>query len=110
MLLEVILSVLIIATGVIFIIRSYSASLRASGISTGLTKAVFLLEEKIFDADIKDFRGGMKETEDKGSEDDYAWTLTAQPDEKEKITSLGVQLVWKKYIINIQTLRKFREG
>lgn len=109
MLLEVILSVLIIASGVMFIMRSYVTSIRASEISTGLTKACLFLEDKLFDIDMKGFGEGVEETEDSGAEEGYAWNLIGHVDDKEKITDVRLQLAWKRHLINIATLRKYKE-
>lgn len=95
MLLEVILSVLIIASGLSFIIRSYSTSLKATNIAKSLQRACLFLEEKLFELDMK---GNIEEGQTSGvfeGGENYSWYLTAEPlDEKEEINKVGLSVVY----------------
>ena len=76
MLLEVIMSVVIIASGVVFVIRSYSVSLRATETAKRLTKAVFFLEDELCELELK---GAQVPGERAGAvegDSNYAWRLT----------------------------------
>lgn len=82
MLLEVLLSLLIISSGIVFIIQSYSTSLRAAQVTSALTKACFILEDKLFVQDIKGFRDGIKEGDESDAvegEKYYWFDFSAHP-------------------------------
>ena len=96
MLLEVILSVLVIASGLLFIMRSYSASLKATAVASSLQKACLYLEDKLSELD---FKGKIEEGVQDGSfEDDgnYSWHLDAQPlDDKKEVNTVFLTARYK---------------
>ena len=120
LLLEVILSILVIAFGVVFVIRAYTTSLRGAEITKALTRACFLLEDKLFEVDIKGFGDGIIEGESNGvieEDEDYNWDLAVRPlDDKEqlKINAVDLNMVYIKGRYNkkvgISTFRKYKEG
>ena len=102
MLLEVILSILIIASGVVLVIQSYSTSLKSIDIASALTRACFLLEDKLFELDVAGFKDGIKEGESNEAvegEAHYTFFLGALPlDEKEaiKINKVDLSVLYKR--------------
>jgi hypothetical protein len=114
LLLEVILSVLIIGSVLMLVVRSYSASLKACQVAGGLSKACGLLEDKLFDLDIRGFADGIGETSDSGTfegEPGYLYSVSVNPmgDEK-KLNKVNLQAAWKRHTINVWTYLKFKEG
>lgn len=111
MMLEVILSVIIIASALVFILRSYMASLRAVEVSGRIQKACLALEEKLFELDTK---GELAEGEESGEfeETGYGWALSAQPiDDKKKINSVAVEALYSlKPPRKIKIYTYFRNG
>ena len=119
MLLEVIISVLIIASGLMLVVRSYSASLKASRLAAAVSKAGELLEDEIFGADMKGFKDGIEEQNKEGSidgEPGYNWYLNAAAlDTKEKALNTVNMGVTYKFgnqlrVISISTYFKYKEG
>lgn len=114
LLLEVILSVLIIGSVLMLVVRSYSASLKACQVAGGLSKACGLLEDKIFDLDVRGFTGGIGEASDSGAfegEPGYKYNISVNPmGDKKKLNKVGLQVVWKRHTINVWTFLKFKEG
>ncbi|MCX5716139.1 MAG: hypothetical protein NTV07_04665 [Candidatus Omnitrophica bacterium] len=85
MLLEVILSVVVIATSFVFIMRSYVVSLKATDTARNIQKACLALEDELFELDMK---GELEEGESAGDSQDgaYSWRVYAQPiDDKKEI-------------------------
>ncbi|MBI4336027.1 MAG: type II secretion system protein [Candidatus Omnitrophica bacterium] len=115
MLLEVIMSMIIISFGLLFVMRSYATSIRISTVARGLSRACLLLEDKLFDFDLDGFREGIKETEEEGAvveEPDYKWRAGSQPvgEEREKeLTRLDISMAWKKRVVAVSTILKYRE-
>jgi len=119
MLLEIIVSVLIIASGLMLVVRSYSASLKASRIAAAVSKAGELLEDEIFDLDIKGFKDGLEEQNKEGSidgEPGYDWYLNAAAlDTKEKaLNTVDMGVTYKVgdqlRVISVSTYFKYKEG
>jgi hypothetical protein len=114
LLLEVVLSILMVASGLLFIMRSYSTSLKVSGVARGLTNACFLLEEKLFDMDAKGFKEGVQEGESEGRFEPgpYIWYLQIYTmGDKKEMDKVELRIAWKKQKISISTFRGTkREG
>ena len=114
LLLEVILSVLIIGFVLMLVVRSYSVSLKACQVAGGLSRACGLLEDKIFDLDIKGFSGGIKEENDSGifeGDPGYAYNISVNPiGDTKKINKVDLQATWKRHTISVWTYLKFKEG
>lgn len=114
LLLEVMLSVLIIGSVLTLVARSYGASLKACQIARGLSKACGLLEDKIFDLDIKGFSEGIKEENDSGEvlgEPGYTYNISVNPaGGAKKINKVDLRAMWKGHAINVWTCLKFKEG
>lgn len=92
MLLEVVLSMAIIASSLVFIIRSYVVSLRATETSRRMQKACLMLEEKLFELDAK---GSIEEGASTGEFEGgvYSWQLIAAPiDDKKKINAATLEV------------------
>ncbi|NQU73138.1 MAG: hypothetical protein HQ547_00305 [Candidatus Omnitrophica bacterium] len=120
MLLEVIMSVLIIASGIIFVVRAYSTSLKATETARVLTKACFLLEEKLLELDIEGFKEGVEEGESSTTieeEQHYRCNLAVWPlDDEEglKMNKVNLSVEYRKgnqgREATISTFRKSKEG
>lgn len=120
LLLEVILSVLVIGTGVMLIMRSYSTSLRASDTARVMTGACLILEEKLFELDVKGFKDGVQEGEENGAcegQENYSWAVDIYaPDEKDapRISKVDLGVNYKKggqaKKVAVTTLLKYKEG
>jgi len=77
--LEVVLCVLIIGTGVLLVMRSFTTALRNADIAQALTRACFLLEDTVAEADMKGFNNGIEDG-DTGSacaEPYFRWKVVA---------------------------------
>jgi len=120
MLLEVIMSVLIIASGIVFVVRAYSTSLRASETARVLTKACFLLEEKLLELDIVGFKEGIEETQSSSpieGDQHYKYNLTVWSsggEEEVKINKVNMNVEYKRgnqtREATISTFRKPKES
>lgn len=114
LLLEVILSVLIIGSVLLLVMRSYVTSLRAGQVSRGLSKACYLLEEQIFNYDVRGFGEGLKEeTETEVFKDDptYGFTMAINTiGQTKKLNTVNMGVLWKRHTINIATYLKVKEG
>jgi hypothetical protein len=114
MLLEVILSVLIIGSVLMLVARSYSASLAACQVAGGLSKACGLLEEKLFDLDMKGFADGLARENDSGAfkdEPGCRYDVSVNPlDDVKRIGRLDLRAAWKGHAINVSTYLKLKEG
>jgi Tfp pilus assembly protein PilE len=118
MLLEVIQSIIVIASCVTVVIRSYTASLRLSKTAMAIAKACMLLEERIFDLDLKGFTKGVKEQEAMDpieGHPGYQWSLSSYifgPKEKglnELDMSVAYNVGGIKGKVNIATFRRSNE-
>ena len=79
LLLEVIVSIVIITSALLFVTRSYSVSKQAIERSRGLFKTGLLLEEEMFAFEEKgEISEGYKEGEFSENKD-YLWKITATP-------------------------------
>ena len=119
MLLETMLSVLIIASGVALVIRSYAASLRLSKTAAAMASSCMILEEKLFDMDFKGFYRGLTEEQISDApvgQPGYTWSLTAyglEPEENDLLAveaSVAYKIGSQTRKVNVSTLRKYREG
>jgi hypothetical protein len=114
MLLEVILSVLIIGSFLVMVVRSYAVSLRAGKVAAGLSRSCSLLEGEIFNLDVKGFREGLKEKNTRDffkDEPGYQWSIAVNPmDKPEKINKVVLNMLWKEHVIGISTYLKLKEG
>jgi len=120
LLLEVIMSVLIIASGVMFVIKSYSTSLKGANISQAMTRACFLAEDKLFELEYKGFRDGIPEGESNDSiegEPYYrcgvnSWTVEDKDDPKISRVALTVYYTkgTQSRSLVVQTFLKHSEG
>jgi len=113
-LLEVMLSVLIIASGVLLVLRSYSTSLKVSQVARGLSRSCFFLEDKLFDADVKGFTEGFKEEDAGGVFDEdssYSWRLSIlQNQDWDTLCSADIKVFWKKQVVGALTFLRYKEG
>ncbi len=120
LMLEVMLSVLIIGSGVVFVIQSYSTSLRGTDISLALIKGCFFLEDKLFELDYKGFRGGISDASASDiveGEPYYRWVVQSSPLEDKtniKISRVDLNVYYKKgsqeKVLSIETFLKLKEG
>lgn len=96
LLFEVMISILIVAGSLIFIARAYSASKTAFQRSEELLKTAFLMQEKLFELEV---RGSVEEASFSGefsSDKDHSWKL-----DSESLEGLRLRAV---------TLRVFKKG
>lgn len=115
MLLEVVLSVLVIGTGLLLVIRSYSTSLGATRMAQGLREASLFLEEKLFELDVQ---GEIEQSESSGTIEGYEgyhWYVTAEPfTDEEEMQKVCVSAVYndtnkRTRSVKIYTLLKNKE-
>jgi len=117
LLLEVVLSVSAIAVGLVFVIRSYSSSLRVTDIAQKLSQATLHLEEKLFEQ-VDVMEQGIEEGDTSEKiDDDYKWFISAHPmdqDKNKKLhrVKLGVEYRVGSQIrdVSIATLHPAKEG
>ncbi|MFH1848373.1 MAG: hypothetical protein ABH825_04060 [Candidatus Omnitrophota bacterium] len=97
MLFEVIVSVLIIGTAIVFVVRSFSTSIKAMNIALGLSKASLLAENKISELEMS---GKVpQESEQYGffeGEDSITWAFSCERQEDNKNLALAkLEVDWK---------------
>ena len=96
LLLEVLVSVVAITVGLVYVIRSFSISTRAIATSRDYTKAVSLMEDKLWEIEQK----GMIETgEDEGyfgNDRKFSWKLSAEAEEELPVNKTELVVSWKR--------------
>ena len=97
MLLETLLAILILAVGLTVVLRSFGSSLNALGTSADYTKALLLVEERLWDLEAKGsivpgtFTGEFSE-EDGG----FRWEVKASELTEMRLCETQVTVSWKR--------------
>ncbi|MBL7068661.1 MAG: type II secretion system protein [Candidatus Omnitrophica bacterium] len=95
LLLEVLVSVTMISVGLIYVVRSFSASTRAITTSAKFLNSVSMLEEKLWELEAK---GAIERGRYRGSittDDEYSWEAEVEGLENAPINSLKLKVGWK---------------
>ncbi len=96
LLFEVMISIVIIATGLLYVARSYSSSKDSLQRSTGIVKTSLLLEKKMFEFEEK---GEIEEGEKSGDfeeDEEYSWEITAEFKEDLNLNLVTLEVFQKK--------------
>lgn len=95
MLLEVVLSVFIVAVGVVFVIGSFITSIKAFRVSKAYFDALYLMEEKMWEYEES---GEIEEGKDSGKFKDYKnaeWNVEAEEADEIPLNETTVEVVLK---------------
>ncbi len=95
LLLEVLVSITIIAVGLVYVIRSFSSSTRAIETAAHFLKSVSLIEEKLWEIEAE---GSIEEGRDEGrfeEDEEYGWVLEAEGLEDIPINRLELKVEWE---------------
>ncbi len=95
LLLEVLVSMAIISIGLVYIVRSFSSSMRAIDTSNKFLKSVALIEEKMWEIEAA---AGIEAGQDHGRFEDaegYTWNIEAEEIEDSNINDVKLKVEWK---------------
>ena len=97
-LLEVIIGVAILSTGIVVILQALIFSARITGVSGATVRAAFLAEDKWQEADFKVKKGIIKEpATEKGELGDFKWSYeVAKIEDNDGLYELKVDIDWQK--------------
>ncbi len=99
-LIEVLITVAILSTAIIFLFRSFTASLSAAQFSQNLTLACYLAEEKFFD--IQNSYAYKKMLMDEGTQSaqniNFRWKYEIGNTDNESLKKLGLFVSWKEKV------------
>lgn len=99
-LIEVLITVAILSTAIIFLLRAFASSLSAAQFSQNLTLACYLAEEKIFEA--QNSFAYKKANTDEGSQEiqgrDFKWRYALTDSTKKGLKNLELTVFWKEKV------------
>lgn len=97
LLLETLFAVLILTTGLTLVVRSFGTSLNALRISNDYTRAMLLMEEKMWDLESKgSINPGTSSGEFSSDNGQFQWTVSATVLGEHNLCEVKVTVFWKK--------------
>ena len=94
---ELVISLAIISTGIVYILQAISLSAQVNGLSNDLTKAVFLLEDEITKLEIKEkFSLTEEETGKSNSQNKFLVSLKQEDLGQNQLFRLDSKAEWKR--------------
>ena len=96
-LLEVIIMIAILSTGIVVILQALSFSARVTGLSCDMTNAVFLAQDLIQELEFKEKRQEISAEEKTGKKNKFVWNyaiINLEPDLK--LYKLDLDVVWQR--------------
>jgi len=94
-LLEVILTVSILSIALIVVIQSFSLILRSQKSLSNYTKAMFLIEKKLFDLQIDGIEKTKRTGDFKSPYDDFSWQLKITSTESSSLNKTFLSIFWQ---------------
>lgn len=87
LLIEVLVTVVVVSTSIVFINHAFSSSFKAAGLSNDYISAILLLEDKSFDFELnpQGLKAGELSGEDNFMGREFSWTQEVSPLEKEDL-------------------------
>ncbi len=98
-LIEVLISIAILSTSLIVVLKAFSFSAKATGISLDFTKAVFLAEDKIQELEfsLKNNLIGKDTAKNKGKEGKFEWKYVITSKPEFNLFTLDFEVAWKRF-------------
>lgn len=96
-LIEVLITVAILSTAIVFIFRSFTASLAAVKFSQNITLACLLTEEKLFEIEERQAPGASEYAEGRENlaEREFKWNYQTTPLEDSDLAELKFNVSWQ---------------
>ncbi|MFH1753705.1 MAG: prepilin-type N-terminal cleavage/methylation domain-containing protein [Candidatus Omnitrophota bacterium] len=94
LLLEVLVSITVIAVGLVYIVRSFSSSSRAIETAAHYLKSVSFLEEKLWDLEARKGVERGRETGRFESDENYSWKTEIEEAKEIPINKVGIEVEW----------------
>lgn len=94
LLLEAMVSVTILAVGLVLIVSSFMKSIKAKELSVDYFKAGLLLEEKICELNNTDMKEGISEGVFDNFEDRFSWNLIVAKLDEEPLKEISLEVSW----------------
>lgn len=97
-LLELIIAIVILSSGITVVLQAISFSSRITGLSCEMIKAVLLAEDKMQELDFKEKQGWLNQEPQKleGKNGKFVWEYTLILDEDLNLYKLDFGLSWKR--------------
>lgn len=93
-LLELIVAVAVLSSGILVVLQAFSASSHAAAISQDTMRAVFIAQDILQEVEFKREKGTSEEENLKGKTDKFDWeyTITHEPDSE--LYKLNIDISW----------------
>lgn len=96
-LLEVIITVAILSTGIVVILQALCFCARVTGLSCDITNAVFLAEDKLQELEFKESNNKLAEgQQESDKKDKFAWNYTIGSEPDSKLYKLDLDITWQR--------------
>lgn len=97
-LLELIITIAILASGITVILQAFSFSSRTTGLSNDIIKAVFLAEDKLQELDFEERQGliSQEPPENNGISDKFQWNNSLVLDPDLNLYKLNFTISWQR--------------
>lgn len=98
-LLELIVTIAVLSIGVIAVLQALSFSIRVTGLSSDIVKAVFLTQDKIQELEFKEklgLIGKEQPLEPPGSDERFQWNYNLSPDADLNLYKLKFDISWQR--------------
>ena len=93
---EVIVSVAVLTTAIVFISRSFTSVVASTRLCQDIARACFLSEKKFWDIAYVQRKAGKPLEDDEGTEGKFRWSYTAKPlADFNSLVTLHLRLAWK---------------
>lgn len=93
-LIEVLITVAILSSAIIFVFRSFATALTSVKFSQDLTRACYLAEDKLWEINQYSLNGNS--LPEQGSEDKFRWEYEISPASEPNLEELKLNVYWKK--------------
>jgi len=93
-LLELIVAVAVLSSGVLVVLQAFSTSSRAAAISKDTMKAVLIAQDTLQEIEFKRQKNIITEGSLKGKRDKYDWGYTIAQDPDSKLYKLDIDIAW----------------
>lgn len=97
-LLELIIAIAILTTGIIVVLQAFSYSARITGLSSDIIQAVSLTQDKMQELEFKEKQGLLTQepSEVEGKEGKFEWQYLLEADTDLKLYNLNFSIWWQR--------------
>lgn len=93
---ELMITVTILAIGLVFILQAFSSSVKASGLSQDITVACFLAESKISELELRQEKGSKIPYQDQAELGRFGWSYEITPLEDSGLLNVRFKVFGKR--------------